>query len=79
MTDVHADACRDTRKGEYREEPRQAPKRKRKPQPNPERGEHSAEKLERAVRRDRRAEHASAERGEAEACNALSTRLRNEQ
>ena len=79
MADVHADAHRYTRERQYREEPRHAPERERKSKADPERGEHAAEQLDRAMWRNRCAEHARPECCEAEAGDALASRLRNEQ
>ena len=79
MADVHADACRYTRERQYREEPWHAPKCERKPKSDPERGEHTAEQLDRALRRNCRAEHAGPKCCEAKTRDALASRLRNEQ
>jgi hypothetical protein len=79
VADVHSYARRHTRESEYRKEPRQAPECERKPEPNSQRGEHAADQLDRAMRRNSRAEHARPKCGKAEACNALSLRLRNEE
>ena len=79
LADVHADPHRNARECEHRKEPRQTPERHRETKADPERTEETTEQFDRTVRRDRGAEHARAERGEAEAGDSLALRLRNEQ
>ena len=50
---MHADPRGHTGEREHREEPRQPPERERKSKPDPERGEHAAQQLDRAMRRNR--------------------------
>ena len=76
---MHADPRRHACKRERRKEPWQSPERECKSKADSERGERTAEQLEWTVRRNGGAEHACAERCEAEAGNALALRLRNEQ